>query len=158
MLCEVINVQQESNSPAQAVGFRCSLEWRQICCGNPAEWRLFKIQSRLKCNSHGFSCCLNRDTNIIKVSVDKMGHAVCYEQETKIHFDEMCFYFYFFGAYNDHWQLLGLLCAGENKPLNQMLGFECFPHRCGYGRYRFNLPSQEKKNNNRICRIMFPYS
>lgn len=26
-----------------------------------------------------------------------------------------------------------------------MLGFECFPHRCGYGRYRFNLPSQEKK-------------
>lgn len=58
----------------------------------------------------------------------------------------MCFHFFSFGAYNDHWQLLGLLlCAGENKPLKQMLGFECFPHRCGYGRYRFNLPSQEKK-------------
>lgn len=58
-----------------------------------------------------------------------MGYSVCHKQETKRCFNETCFYLKnFFGACMVAVAVIVLLCARENKPLNQMLFFERFPH------------------------------
>lgn len=110
----------------------------------PAELHLCEVQSRLKCNSQW------------NFSMEKLGHSVCCKQETKRCFHEMCFYLkrLFLVPVMIAVPITVLLCARENKPLDQMLGFWAFFSRMEFLSIASFISLLRKKEK---CKTVVPY-